>query len=214
MATVDFVEQPVIKPEVPVIKKDNSDLKWKMAFRKARIYNIMISIVLLICINQLVGVFTHNPMNYLSDLIDRKSGYNIRLADIIYCIAGVIAIKLALTRDFHLPFLGNAVVPASLMPVHIPEKTNMSVPIKTKPNTKIIYWSALAENEKTKVQQAYGDFHNSGVVISDENGLANLPIQESTGYVVPNNKHIKRHVHYRLANETVGMLSPIETIYY
>ena len=210
MATIDFVKQP--EQETLIIPKKNTN--WNFIYKRARIHMFMVSILILICINQFIGVFVHNPINYLSNLIDSKIKYTIGLSSIIYCIGGIIAVKLFMSRDFYLPFLGNTVIPSTLMPVHIPDKTNMSIPIKTKPNTKIIYWSALASNENTQVEKAYGEYVNSGVVISDDDGSANLQIQESTGYIVPSNKHIKRHVHYRLVDETLGMLSPVETIYY
>ena len=207
MATIDFVKLP----EQDAEPKKNT-VNWDIIYKRARIHMFMVSILILICINQFIGVFFPNPLNYLSNLIDTK--IKIGLSSIIYSIAGIIAIKLFMTRDFYLPFLGYTVIPSTLMPVHIPDRTNISIPIKTKPNTKIIYWSALATNKNTKVEEAYNDYVNSGVVISDDNGSANLQIQESTGYIVPRNKHIKRHVHYRLVDETLGMLSPVETIYY
>lgn len=210
MATIEFVKQP--KQEI-IYKKNTTEISnWNNIYRRARIHMFMVSILILICINQFIGVFVPNPINYLSNLIDSK--IKIGLSNIIYCIAGIIAIKLFMTRDFYLPFLGYTVIPSTVMPVHIPDKTNTTIPIKTKPNTKIIYWSALATKKDTQVEKAYGDYINSGVVLSDDNGLANLQIQESTGYIVPRNKHIKRHVHYRLVDETLGMLNPVETIYY
>ena len=214
MATIEFVKTSEPKPLI-ISEKNNTETNWSQIYKKALIHKVMVSMLILVCINQFLGVFIPNPINYLSNLIDIKLNCNIGLASIIYVLTGIIAIKLFLSRDFYLPFLGNAVVPSSLMPVRIPEKTNVSIPLKSKPNTKVIYWSALATDDNTKVEKAYGDYSNSGVVITDDKGNANLAIQESTGYIVPCKfckNHIKRHVHYRLAEG--GILSPIKTIYY
>jgi hypothetical protein len=83
-------------------------------------------------------------------------------------------IKLATRRDVWLTFLGESVLPGSLVPLKEVNGDTI-VEVKVKPNTRVAYWASLPqENSKTPlVHEAYGDFKNAGVVISDKNGVAN-----------------------------------------
>ena len=72
----------------------------------------------------------------------------------------------------------------------------------------------MSKNETTPVFEAYDDFSNAGVAMSNAQGNAVLKVQKSTGYIVPNGKYIKRHVHYRLAKDEYSMLGSVNTAYY
>jgi hypothetical protein len=216
MATIEFV-QPKVKVETPIIQKPSQETineRWGKSFRKARIHMLLISLLVLVAINQLVGVFIPNPLVYINSAIYYKSGFNPNIHNIVFILAGITAIYLVTKRDFWLPFLGSTVLPVQVLSVHQPDKTNKVVSIKTKPNSKIVYWAAKSESDETDVKNAYDDYSNSGVVMSDEKGVANLSIQDTTGYVVPSGKRIKKHVHFRLGDEITGMMSPVQTIYY
>ncbi len=49
--------------------------------------------------------------------------------------------------------------------------------------------------------------------MSDKDGKAVLSIKEGAGYIVPSNKIITRHVHYRII-EPNAMMDVVETIKY
>ena len=216
MATIEFVN-PKPETETPTVQKPSQETinkHWNKSFRKARIHMLLLSLLILVAINQLIGVFIPNPLVYINSAIYYKTNFNPNIHNIIFIIAGITAIFLLTKRDFWLPFLGSTVLPVQVLSVHQPDKTNKVISIKTKPNSKIVYWSAKSTSDETSVKNAYDDYSNSGVTVSDEKGVANLAIQESSGYVVPNGKHIKRHVHFRLGDEITGMMSPVQTIYY
>ena len=132
----------------------------------------------------------------------------------IYIIIGCAAIILALKRTTWLPFLGKSVLPSTLVPLRQPTSYNKIITVKTKPNSKIAYWASsvtLPNGMIPDVATAYDDYSNSGVVMSDENGFANLPIMEGSSYIVPSNRIIDRHVHYRIIGLEHGMIGKIHT---
>ena len=117
-----------------------------------------------------------------------------------------------------LPFLGETVLPGSLIPLktnNVDPNNKTIITVNTKPNTRIAYWASLPNTEKIpKVEQAYADYSNSGVVMSNEDGEAKLVLTKGTGYIVPRNKVIKRHVHYRELDQQYGMIGKVNTLYY
>ena len=141
---------------------------------------------------------------------------NYKNSNIIYIIVAIAGLWLASERTTWLPFLGKTVFPESLIPLKQPIITDTTVQIKTIPNVKIAYWSALNKGNTTDVRIAYGNYENSGVVMSDANGYALLPIMTGTGYTLPSGTIIPRHVHYRVVNypNSYGMMGKIKTIYY
>jgi len=128
----------------------------------------------------------------------------------------IAGIWLATKRSTWLPFLGNTVFPSSLVPIVQPAKPDTTITIKTKPNVKIAYWAALNKGDTTPVTSAYGNYENGGVVISDENGDAVLPIMTGTGYTLPTGQVLPRHMHYRIVNhpDYNGIMGKIETVNY
>jgi hypothetical protein len=50
--------------------------------------------------------------------------------------------------------------------------------------------------------------------MSDNNGIASLPLLTGSGYIVPSGRKIDRHVHYRVGGMEYGMLSKIRTKFY
>ena len=64
--------------------------------------------------------------------------------------------------------------------------------------------SGFSVTEKTGFfVEAYGDFSNSGVVMSNSSGLAELPILAGSGYTVPSGRKLDRHVHYRVLGKNI-----------
>ena len=93
---------------------------------------------------------------------------------------------------------------------------NKKIEVLVKPNTRIAYWSSIQKDSTNipDVVSAYDDFSNSGVVVSDNNGIAILSVKLGTDYIVPGNKLIKRHVHYRELDLEYGMMGEVQTVYY
>jgi hypothetical protein len=124
------------------------------------------------------------------------------------------ALLLALFKSLWLPFLDRTVFPSGVLSLNTPANANIKIKVNVKPNTKVVYWAAYGKDkDKQNVSEAYKDYTNSGVVMSDSNGVAELSLIEGGGYNVPL-RHIKRHVHYRVFGETGGMLSAVKTVFY
>ncbi len=168
---------------------------------------IMTGIIYFVALNSVSSHFGFNGLQKL----DKAFGFNI--SNFIYIITGVSLALLIFKKQTWLPFLGESVLPTTL----VNETKNVgdtSIKIKIKPNTKVAYWSSLPlTEEKPDVQKAYGDYSNAGVSKSDSNGFATLTFNKGSGYVVPSGRFIKPHIHYRVLNEEWGMMGPIKTIY-
>jgi hypothetical protein len=99
----------------------------------------------------------------------------------------------------------------------VPLKTNVgdtTVDVKVAPNTKVVFWAAKpGSNPETKVEQAYDDYSNSGVVLANDLGVATLTFNKGTEYVVPSGKQLKSHVHYREFNDKIGMMGPVRSVF-
>ena len=189
-----------------------------MDYLEAKINMIIIGIVIIGALNWLTIVFGYDLVDILNRFINKLFNSNLPINNYIYIIIGFSAIYIASRRTTWLPFLGESVLPSSLIPLKenkVPEdnKNVRRIQIKTKPNSKIAYWASLPNNNSLPyVEEAYDDYSNSGVVMSDKDGKASLIVIAGTDYIVPGNKKIKRHVHYRIIN--AGMTSKIYTKYY
>ena len=152
----------------------------------------------------------------ITQLINNLLNTNFYFKDYVYIVAGISGLLIALKRDNWLPFLGRSVFPHSILQQQAPQDATEEITINVKePNAKVIYWASKdTNNETTPVFEAYDDFSNAGVAISNSNGDAILKVRKSTGYIVPNGKYIKRHVHYRLAKDEYSMLGSVNTKYY
>lgn len=183
---------------------------------KIKIHMLMMAFLIIGAVNWGTHALGYNFIDILSNGINKIFHSNIPINNIIYLIVAVAGILLASERNTWLPFLGLTVFPDSLVPLVQPTKSDRSISIKTLPNVKIAYWSALNKGEKTDVYLAYGNYENSGVVVSDANGNATLPIMTGTGYTLPSGVVLPRHVHYRIVNsqEYNGMMGRIETVNY
>jgi hypothetical protein len=182
----------------------------------SNIHIILMSLVIIGSINYGANMIGYNLIEILSYQLNNLFKTNIPINNIIYFIIVLAGIILASKRSTWLPFLGKAVFPGSLIPLKKPILSDITIPIKTLPNVKIAYWAALNKGEKTNVKLAYGSFENSGVVMSDINGNATLPIMTGTGYTIPSGMVIPRHIHYRIIDYPGfnGMMGKINTIQY
>ena len=181
-------------------------------------YMVIVSIVLIGAINWGASAVGFNFVEILSNGLNSMFKSQIPFDKIIYVIVGLSGIFLAARFHTWLPFLGRTVLPGQLLELKTPENTNKVVTIQTEPNIKIVYWAALPKKNSSDptpdVVMAYGDFSNSGVIMSDENGNASFPILVGSDYIVPSGKKIKRHIHYRELNLPYGMMGEVRTVYY
>ena len=102
----------------------------------------------------------------------------------------------------------------TFVPNKEPKKGNTVVEVKVRPNTRVAYWASSPKNYVPQVEEAYGDFSNSGVVTSNNIGVAKLVIEAGTSYIVPSGREINRHIHYRELDLPWGMMGDIKTRYY
>jgi uncharacterized membrane protein YuzA (DUF378 family) len=185
-------------------------------YSKAKTHIILMALVIIGSINWGSHALGYNLVDALSREINKIFNSNLPINNIIYIFVAIAGLWLASKRTSWLPFLGKTVFPESLVPLKQPVNTDTSIKIKTIPNVKIAYWSALNKGETTKVNIAYGSYENSGVVMSDANGNATLPIMIGTGYTLPSGSVLPRHVHYRVVSypNSNGMMGKIKTIFY
>lgn len=168
----------------------------------------MKALIFIVAANAITSHFNFDVLKKIDSFFN-----NDYFSKLIYIIASISIILLSIKKETWLPFLGNTVLPAKL----IPETTNVgdtTIKIIVKPNTKVAYWSAFPSNENNvRVEKAYGDYSNAGVCKSDKDGIAILTFNKGSGYIVPGGKYIKPHIHYRELTTDYAIIGPIKTIY-
>jgi hypothetical protein len=129
---------------------------------------------------------------------------------------GLISLVLLLfNRDTFLPFLAENFMPDVFLHLENrkPKKADKNVHVKVEPNSKVLYWAADPGKEVSKNwKKGYGKFENSGIVMSDNNGNATIPLECPNRYIVHGYKILPKHVHYRIYNKDSQMLSRIYTV--
>jgi hypothetical protein len=188
---------------------------------------IVTGIVLFSAIHYGALFFDYNLAEYFNLVYFRAFNKRASIHKIIYALFAISGIILAIDRTTWLPFLGDAVMPSSLVPL----KTNAgdtSVEVHVEPGAKVAYWAAKQRLGHTRgapleppkgtdqvplVQTAYDDFSNSGVVVANDLGVATLSFDKGTDYVVPSGKHISSHVHYREFDSKLGMAKPVQSVF-
>jgi len=184
-------------------------------YLKYKMRQIVLALVLVGAINWGATAFGYNLVEILHTNLNSLLKMETYSNKIIYILVALAAIKIALRRDSWLPFLGYSVLPGSFIPLRS-INGDVSVNVKVRPNTKVAYWASSKVDKEgvPDVKTAYGDFSNSGVVMSDANGIAKLVFNKGTSYIIPSIKEIPRHVHYREIGLEYGMMGNIETEYY
>jgi uncharacterized membrane protein YuzA (DUF378 family) len=190
-----------------------NDMETK--YWQVKMYHLLLLLVFVGGLNWGTTALGYNLVEMLKNTINNLVGMETYLDKIVYLLVALSVIKLATRRDVWLTFLGESVLPGSLVPLKEVNGDTI-VEVKVKPNTRVAYWASLPyEDSKTPlVHEAYGDFKNAGVVMSDKNGVAKLSVIKGTSYIVPSGREIPRHVHYRVLDQVWGMIGPIETKYY
>ena len=173
---------------------------------------LLLVIILIGCLNSGTSAFGYNFFEMASNKVDSDNRFN--LCKIMCVLIAFSALLLAFSKETWYPFLGCSVFPSGVLHLSVPNNSDIKLKIHVKPNSKVVYWAAYGKNNnKQNVKDAYKDYTNSGVVMSDSNGIAELSIQEGGGYNVPLKK-LHRHIHYRIVGKSGGMLGPVKTIYY
>lgn len=177
----------------------------------------MFAFVFLTVINSAFTQLNYNFIKLLSDLLKNKLNLCFDLEKTFYLLAGIFIIIIVFKRDTWLPFLGENVLPSVLVPLKKLDGDTI-IKIIVKPNIKVAYWATepkLKNNDTDPdVITAYDKYLNSGVVMSDDNGIAILTLNKGSGYYVPSGKHINSHVHYRELTDDYAMMGPIKTHYF
>ena len=182
-------------------------------YTMTRVRMIVTAIVIIGAINWGTTALGYNLVEMLSNFINTLFKIDLPIEKSIYILVALCGISLASKRSTWLPFLGLSALPGNLVSKQTPEDANKKIKVKVQPNAKIAYWAATGkDNNDQDVFDAYGDNSNSGVVMADEEGVAELPIMEGAGYKVPNGKRIPRHVHYRVIGNS--MMERVRTVYY
>tara|TARA_B110000908_G_scaffold172389_1_gene239511 strand:- start:3038 stop:3604 length:567 start_codon:yes stop_codon:yes gene_type:complete len=133
---------------------------------------------------------------------------------IIYLAIATAGIILATNKDFWMPFLGDSVLPHQIIPLKNNKKYDTILKVPVPKGAKVAYWAALPNDKTPPVTNAYGQFNNSGVVMADNNGIAELKVLKGSGYIVPSGRYIAPHVHYRVLNNELAMMGPVKKVYY
>jgi uncharacterized membrane protein YuzA (DUF378 family) len=138
-----------------------------------------------------------------------------RFAPIIYVAVGVAALLVAFKRSSYLPFLGETVMPCSLLSERTPEHADTAVDIHgLTPGSKVLFWATEPATEGlAKIndwRRAYLDFANAGVTTADAGGHATLHVRKPQPYTVPMKGRLEAHVHWRVCGDD-GMVGPVKT---
>ncbi|NDH66791.1 MAG: hypothetical protein EBY22_02570 [Gammaproteobacteria bacterium] len=129
----------------------------------------------------------------------------------------VCALYLAFQRSTYLPFLGETVMPCSLLKEQTPEAANYEKRVAIQgPGRKVLFWAAEPDTEHLEKindwRKAYLGFHNAGVTIVGEDNTAVLKVRTPQPYTVPMKGRLEAHIHYRVCGNN-GFLGPVQTVF-
>ena len=180
--------------------------------QKYFLHMFITGLVIIGAINWGLTAFGWNIVEILNKSVSKLFNKKLYIDKFIYIIVFICGIYLAFQRNTWLPFLGESVLPSSLVPLK-DKKGNVNIKIEVEPNVKVAYWSSNpGNNPNINVFDAYGKFENSGVVQSNDKGEANISFDRGSEYDVPSGRHLKSHVHYRILRDS-SMMGDIKTIF-
>ena len=124
------------------------------------------------------------------------------------------ALYIGTQRDSYLPFLGETVIPCSVLRDRIPDHADLEVTVDhLKPGAKVIFWAAEPATEGlAKIQdwqRAYLELANAGVATVTAAGTATLRIRKPQPYTVPLMGRLESHVHWRSCQDG-GFMGPVQ----
>jgi hypothetical protein len=147
------------------------------------------------------------------------NGMRIAAAAALLC-----AIVLGFRRDNYLPFLGETVLPASLLKdATSPANSNVEtdIVVDAPDGSKVVYWGAAPAASGSAMKgvvapspsAAYKDYSNAGIAVV-RNGVARVRFFCPVKYQVSWGKTIDRHIHYRVIDKnSSAMLGSVKTMY-
>jgi len=134
----------------------------------------------------------------------------------IYGLIGFAALMIMFDRDTYLPFLGETVMPASVLAERLPAGASVAIKVRVPPGSKVMYWAAEPATEGLELmkdwREAYQTFENAGVTHADSRGNAILKVRPPQAYSVPFRGRLDPHVHYRVCHPD-GMMGRVETVF-
>jgi uncharacterized membrane protein YuzA (DUF378 family) len=190
------------------------DSHEKMAWKNNYWHPLLLALILIGALNWGFVVLNYNPVEMLSTTINTNFGGNLYIDKIIYIIIVFAAIRFAMRYENWYPIYERTKFPSILVPLRNPERSDMIVTIKTKPNSKIAYWTTLPSSSPLYSHEAYGDYSNSGVVMSNDEGIAKLAILEGSNYIQSDGTPQSRHIKYRLVGLPYGIAGPVQEVKY
>jgi uncharacterized membrane protein YuzA (DUF378 family) len=142
-------------------------------------------------------------------------------ARVIYILVGLSALVHVFSRNYYLPFLGDAAFPCGPLTPKEPLGADAQVVVSVAPSANVVYWasSSTPENDgdaavASNPWVAYGQYTNAGVARADASGKAVLRVRRPIQYKVPPlGRTLSAHVHYRVCADKGGMLGPVRTAY-
>lgn len=180
-----------------------------------KLRKICLYLILLGALNCGTKLFNIDLVEMLGNMIRRNTGYN--ATNVISMLIAISVVYIYISEsNLFTPFLGDTVLPCSVINKNPPDDANVIKVIETKPNKKIVYWASLENKNGEKVWDAYGDYSNSGVVYADKDGKATLKLKEPSSYVLPSGSSLSKHIHYRECpnnDDAEGMMSELKTVY-
>ncbi len=184
-------------------KKDNTSYMKKWAYKIAMI------ILIISALNYgSVALFRFGFIEY-----GLGRGFAARIA---YGIIGFTALMIMFNRDTYLPFLGETVMPPSVLAERIPSGASVAIKVRVPPGSKVLYWAAEPAMDGLESindwREAYDAYENAGVVHADSRGHAILKVRPPQAYAVPFRGRLDPHVHYRVCHPD-GMMGRIETVF-
>ena len=135
--------------------------------------------------------------------------------NVLAVLIALAALYIGAQRDSYLPFLGESVIPCSVLQDKTPEHADLDVTVDhLKPGAKVIFWAAEPATEGlAKIQnwqRAYLELANAGIATVTEAGTATLRIRKPQPYTVPLMGRLESHVHWRSCQDG-GFLGPVQT---
>jgi len=174
---------------------------------------IPIFILILGALNNAFTQMGYNGFTAIDNFLFNYFKFDINIQQKFYIFVGLCAIIVALDKSIWLPFLSDTVFPSSLVPL-MKLYGNTNVKVEVSPLTKVAFWTTIPnfDNKKPYYKAAYNNYENSGVVMSDKDGIAELVFNKGTGYILPSGTYLEPHVHYREFLKD-GFLGPVKTVY-
>jgi uncharacterized membrane protein YuzA (DUF378 family) len=116
------------------------------------------------------GILGVTGFNVVRFLVGSKA------AMIVYVLVGLAAVFLITDRALYLPFLGESVVPCSVLSDRSPDHADTEISLHgQRPGSKILFWAAEPATQGLATikdwKQAYLDFSNAGVTTVDGDGV-------------------------------------------